>query len=119
MTVPQLRSRLTLSGAEFDPERVTQLVGLAPSSTVRKGDFTRTIPRIARSRYTIWKFGIGPEASFSVGDQLSSLVRRLDSHLPGIRQAVTQLMLEPLLGCVIYFEYEMPAISIGQEVLHF
>ena len=106
-----------LFGGDFDPNEVTRLVGLEPTSIRRKRD---PVPR-----HSSWQFSIGKVEGevVDVYEMSRALVERLSSHTQGIIRAMQELKLEAVLQVVLRISTDdsvsTPAIGFTPEVLSF
>jgi hypothetical protein len=106
-----------LFGDVFDPNEVTQLVGLEPTSTRRKA--------IPIPKHTWWKISIGRTEGelVDVYEMSSALVEKLTPHTQGILRAKQELKLEAILEVVLHISMNdsisTPAIGFTPEVVSF
>jgi Domain of unknown function (DUF4279) len=106
-----------LYGDEFDPDDVTNLIGLEPTTTKRKGS---PIPK-----FTSWAISTGKLENdvIDVYDMSSALVSKLSPHAAKIIEAKRQFGLEATLQVVLRITTDAtkstPAIGFEREVISF
>ena len=106
-----------LYGENFDPDAVTLLVGLKPSSIQRKN--------LPTPKHSMWKFSSGKvrDEVIDVYGMANSLVSRLEPHADGIAGARRQFGLNAVLEVVLRIAAKegasTPAIGFDLEVIEF
>lgn len=107
-----------LFGDAFDPEEVTRLVGVEPTSVAFKGS-----PRTRK--HTVWRFSSGKVESdlVDVYEMTSSLVAKLAPHVDKINLAQERFALESSLSVVLTITTDdsksTPAIGLERSVVAF
>ena len=106
-----------LVGGDFDPDLVTQLVGMQPTITKRKGS---PVPK-----YTSWWVSTGKIENdlVDVYEMSSQLICKLQPHTGGIAEAKNRLGLEAWLNVVLWITMDesksTPAIGFRHDVISF
>ncbi len=106
-----------LYGSGFDPDEVTRLIGLTPTSIKRE--------RIPRPKDSVWIFSMGKiEGELLDIIKLSSdLVSQLNPHLAKIVEAKNVFDLTPVLQVNVSFSNDesisTPAIGFETDVISF
>jgi hypothetical protein len=107
-----------LYGDVFDPEKVTRLVGIEPTSVTYKG-----IPR--SRKHTKWRLsgGVVENDIVDVYEMASSLVAKLAPHADKINLARERFGLDSTLSVVVTIttddEKSTPAIGFDKNVIAF
>lgn len=102
---------------EFDPDEVTNIVGIEPTTTRRKGN---PIPRC-----TTWKYSTGmiKDEVVDVYEMSSSLIATLAPHADNIIKAKEKFGLEAVLEVVLTVTPDdtksTPAIGFESDVIAF
>jgi hypothetical protein len=106
-----------LYGDDFDPDEVTRLIGIEPTSTRRKGSPT--------PKHTSWKISSGKIENdvIDVYDMSSALVSRLLPYVERIAKVKQRFRLEAFLEVVLWITTDesksMPAIGFEPRVISF
>jgi len=106
-----------LYGDDFDPEVVTGLIGIQPTSARRKGT---PIPK-----HTSWKVSLGKVEGdvIDVYDLSSALVAKLRPHQEQIARVKRELSLDAVLQVVLWVTTDdtkpTPAIGFEPEAIAF
>jgi len=106
-----------LWGDDFDPDKISELLGIEPTSTARKGN-----PRPVQ---TSWKLSTGEVKAdiIDVYEMSSALVKRLEPIEGKIIEAIAKYKLEAVLQVVLWVTTDdtkpTPAIGFEPEVIKF
>jgi len=106
-----------LYGDEFDPDQVTNLIGVKPTTTKRKGS---PIPK-----FTSWALSTGKIENdvIDVYDMSSALVSQLSPHIAKIIEAKHRFGLEATLQVVLRITTDetksTPTIGFERDVISF
>jgi len=106
-----------LYGNEFDPDAVTRLVGIEPTSIKLKKD--------PICKHTWWKYSLGKieDDVIDIYDMSSALVARLQPYQDKIAQAKDTLRLNTVLSVVLWITCDeaksTPAIGFDEKVISF
>jgi hypothetical protein len=106
-----------LFGHDFDPDEVTRLIGIEPTSTHRRGSPT--------PKHTSWKFSSGKIENdiVDVYEMSSSLVSRLLPYVEKIVDVKRRFQLEAVLEVVLWITTDesksTPAIGFEPQVIAF
>lgn len=106
-----------LYGNEFDPDAVTRLIGIAPTTTKLKKD---PIPK-----HTWWKYSLGKVENdvIDIYDMSATLVAKLRPHEEKIALAKNTLGLNAVLSVVLWITSDetksTPAIGFDENVISF
>lgn len=113
---------LGLYGNDFEPNAVSEFVGLEATKIYRKGERNPSMPFPRRSA---WKFSLGKIESevIDVYEMSENLVGRLAPFEPKISEVVQRLNLTAVLQVVLWIDQDetqsMPAIGFERSVLNF
>jgi hypothetical protein len=113
---------LGLYGDDFEPNDVSEFVGLEATKIYRRGERNASVPLPGRSA---WKFSLGKiEADvIDVYEMSENLVRRLVPFEPKLSEVVQRLNLNAVLQVVLWIDQDetqsMPAIGFERSVLNF
>jgi hypothetical protein len=115
-----------LYGDEFDPNEITHLVGVQPSSTQRRGSPGPSPPGAPRpSKWTSWKLSTGKieRDIIDVREMSSAVVSQLRDCAAKIASVKERLGLEAVLEVVLYFSTDesvpTPIIGFDHDVIAF
>ena len=107
----------TLYGDNFNPDELTKLIGITPTSTKIKGNPT--------PKYTMWEFSTDKiENDFiDVYEMSSFVVSKLAPYSSNIRNAVKTFNLKPMLSVALWITSDesksTPAIGFDENVIAF
>jgi hypothetical protein len=113
---------LGLYGDNFEPNDVSDFIGLTATSIRRKGERN---PNVPLPRTSSWKFSLGKiEADvIDVYEMAENLVQRLRSYEAKIVEALGKFDITAELQVVLWIDQDesksMPAIGFEREVLRF
>jgi len=100
----------------LNPQHITDLLGMRPDKTWRKGDL-KAARGVATRKEGCWKIATVPSENTtqSLNDHLRALLGRIGAA----RESVTLLAKDSLIefACVIKFEADVPALHIDADVL--
>ncbi len=108
---------LGLFGDNFDPNAVTEIIGIEPTETTRKGN--------PRPKYSSWRFSTGKikDDVVDVYEMSSSLIKTLNPYAEKIVEAKNAFNLEAVLEVVLTITVDdsksTPAIGFDSDVLAF
>lgn len=106
-----------LYGGDFDPDEVSRLVGIEPTSTRHKGE--------PRPKHSSWKVSSGKVENdiIDVYEMSSTLVSRLQPYAEKIATVKQHMKLEAVLAVVLRITTDdsisTPAIGFESEVISF
>lgn len=106
-----------LFAEDFDPDEVTEIIGIEPTKTRRKGNPIR--------RHTSWIYSTGKieDEVVDVYEMSSSLIAKLAPHAEKIIKAKEKFSLEAVLEVVLTVTPDdtksTPAIGFESEVIAF
>ena len=110
-----------LRGA-FDPDELTERIGISPTSSSREGgrNRQRRLPRT--SQWELSTERIVAEC-IDISQLADEIIAKLEPHSPQIKDAIADLDLYAVLEVVLYFstddEVSTPAIGFSNRVLAF
>ena len=84
----------------FDPGRVTELVGLAPTDSARRGD-PRRRPNAPAARFSRWEYSLPVRETSVTEDVVTALLDAVEPHADGIATACRELGLQAGIMVVI------------------
>ena len=106
-----------LYGADFDPDQVTEAIGITPSSTKRKANPTPKQPA------WILSSGLRHGEVLDLYPISSDLIRQLRPHQAAIQSAITTFRLTPILQAVLSIPevgtIPTPSLGFDQGVIDF
>jgi hypothetical protein len=109
-----------LRGSEFDPNEVTKILGIQPTSILLKNSFTPVRPRLSS-----WKVSTGKITGdvIDVYEMSSEIVARIEMAKDDIIRIKKQLDLESVLQVVLWITMDdtksTPAIGFEKNVIAF
>ncbi|MGK7873059.1 MAG: DUF4279 domain-containing protein [Xenococcaceae cyanobacterium] len=105
-----------LDGYDFNPDEVTEFLGVKPTSVVRKGE--RIPDRFPK--FSSWKFSTGKEIDDYIDVFLMalSITETLSPKTDLILEAIDKFRVKPRLEVVLWFSADenVPTPAIGFEV---
>ena len=120
---PETRARLIIAG-EFDPDVLTDRLGIAPDRTMRKGDsWWPPRPELLAENdawYSNWCSGLSEANAFVVEDYISALIDEFWPRRDTIAelQAELELELEVAVSVRVYGpEFATPSVHLSQRTL--
>lgn len=109
----RISAALTLTGSGFDPDKVTQHVGVVPTKTYRMGEQIQKT--LLRQKYDVWSFSTGLQESLDLCHQVHALLDQLQPYLPTLATVCQRWHLDAEIECVIYAEGQIPAIHFNLD----
>ena len=109
-------ARLTLTGEEFDPDKLTSRVGITPTKTWRKGEQIGRNPS-RRFSHNGWCLYLPKEKSLALHDQIWALLNHLSPYWSSIAIARKELGLDAEISCSINIRGTAPWIHFDREML--
>ena len=88
-----------LVGDSFDPDVVTQRLGIRPTSQHRAGDSIRA--GLGRRQHDRWRVTVGPREVDDVGGMVDELLASLESARPKLRGVCQAFGLGPTILCAV------------------
>lgn len=105
--------------SNFDPDEITEILGIIPDHTVRMGERIKNSARV--SRFSSWKAcAQDSEPCFDVEEQLLNIVEKLSPLIPKILEIKKKYNVVSGINIVphIYGE-QSPALDFGAKVIEF
>jgi Domain of unknown function (DUF4279) len=100
----------------FDPDFVTEQLGIEPTQTNRVGD--PISDRGGRRSFTRWRLSVGPIETINISPMLSELMTRLRPASPRLDRVCKELGIEPKLTCAVEPKSaETPDITFPLDVI--
>lgn len=114
--VPRVYVQFSLTGKNFDPDAVTDRLGITPDGVFRSGD------KIGRSRLSArlsgWEIGTAEVASWNFDSQLSEVLTRLSLKARNVPRVAEEFRIAPRFEFVAHFTTDPPLLRIpAPEVL--
>ncbi|MFP3508690.1 DUF4279 domain-containing protein [Peribacillus sp. SIMBA_075] len=114
-------------GDEFPLEIVTDVLGIEPTETYKKGDIieSSTNPnlvstKIRRRKKTDWTLSTGYQESYDINNQLNPILKSLEGKTEDLKQLKVKYGLEFLFMIVIQIENnEKPAMYLQKNIIDF
>lgn len=103
-----------IGGAEFEPDRLQSVTGLAPDAISRIGDPIGS--SIRKYESNAWIASTGYMKSLSLADCIAPLWARLEPFWDKLRSAVPAGV-EIQLSITAYVSNEMPELNLGSDVI--
>lgn len=103
-----------LAGLDLDPEEITVLVGIIPTTTWRIGDLID--PRASvRRKSNGWSLKSQLDKSAELDEHIKSVFEQLQ---PGWRSLVeTCAQYDALIDCAIYVYEQVPAVHFDKDII--
>lgn len=115
---PDVKVHLVLSG-DFDPDEVTRVTGLKPTSVRRRGDPTGE--SLGRAREDSWRITLGPVATMDGTAQLVEMLDRIEPVSGALRQLAELRGLSIGLTLVAYvpphYASAVPNVALDHSLL--
>jgi Domain of unknown function (DUF4279) len=109
---PEVSVSFTLTGADFDPDQISAILGINPTATWRLGD--RVGQSAIHRRHNGWTLRIGPEFRFDWDQLLRQLLDDLDSVTDDLlKSLIVELRLYPEIVCVAYVYDATPSFHLN------
>src|SRR5882672_5396165 len=112
---PTIKTEFRLVGIGFDPQAITRIVDLIPTRTWRAGDSVQGT--ILKRKKNGWGIGIESKDSFSVEEQIHSLLARLEPHCSKILSVCEEFKLETEISCAVYIEEISPSVFLSCDLM--
>src|SRR5947207_9065115 len=109
----RISAALTLTGSGYDPDEITQQVGVTPTDTWRLGE--RIQNTALRHKHDGWSFSTGLQESFDLSQQVRTLLDQLQPYFAALTNCCRRWSLEAEIECVIYAEGQIPAIHFDPD----
>ncbi|RRN71278.1 DUF4279 domain-containing protein [Peribacillus simplex] len=114
-------------GDEFPLEVVTDILGIEPTKTYKKGDIIEKInnlnlvsTKIRRRKETDWILSTGYQESYDINNQLNTILKSLEGKTKELKQLKEKYSLEFLFMIVIQVENdEKPAMYLQKNIIDF
>ncbi|MFC9601737.1 DUF4279 domain-containing protein [Peribacillus butanolivorans] len=114
-------------GDEFPLEVVTDILGIEPTKTYKKGDIIEKInnpnlvsTKIRRRKETDWTLSTGYQESYDINNQLNTILKSLEGKTKELKQLKEKYSLEFLFMIVIQVENdEKPAMHLQKNIIDF
>ncbi len=105
-----------LEGENFDPQKVTEIIGITPTESCRKGEKGKYNPVL---KFSLWKLSTRIGKDYLDIDRLvSEIVDQLYDKIELINKVKTLFELESVLEIVLYIDTneENPTPSLGHDL---
>jgi hypothetical protein len=100
----------------FDPDYVTEALGVEPTQQNRAGDSIRDGE--GRRTFTRWRVSVGPVETITIGTMLDEVISRLRSVGDNLRAVCDEIGVEPVLICAVEpRSAQTPAIRFPVEIV--
>lgn len=114
-------------GDEFPLEIVTDVLGIEPTKTYKKGDIIERTnnpnlvsTKIRRWKETDWTLSTGYQESYDINNQLNTILKSLEGKTKELKQLKEKYDLEFLFMIVIQVENdEKPAMYLQKNIIGF
>ncbi|MCK1995131.1 DUF4279 domain-containing protein [Peribacillus muralis] len=114
-------------GDEFPLEVITDILGIEPTKTYKKGDIIEKInnpnlvsTKIRRRKETVWTLSTGYQESYDINNQLNTILKSLEGKTKELKQLKEKYSLEFLFMIVIQVENdEKPAMYLQKNIIDF
>jgi Domain of unknown function (DUF4279) len=108
---------LERAGASFDPDYVTEQLGVQPTQQNRAGDPIRDGK--GRRTFTRWRVSVGPVDTLDIAPMLSEVMARLSPANQKLRAVCVEIGVEPKLTCAVEpRSAQTPDVTFPREVVH-
>ncbi|MBS4172758.1 DUF4279 domain-containing protein [Bacillus sp. FJAT-49736] len=114
-------------GDEFPLEIVTNILGIQPTETYKKGDILNspdnpnlTPTKIRRRTETDWTFSTGYQVSYDINIQLEIILKTLNGKTQQLKELKENYDLEYIIMVVIQVENnESPSMYLQKDIIDF
>lgn len=107
---------LERDGASFDPDYVTQQLGVLPTQQNRIGDPIHEGK--GRRTFTRWRISVGPVYAIKIDGMLDEVISRLRPVSDKLRAVCEEIGVEPMLICAVEpRSAQTPAITFPVEIV--
>lgn len=113
MGLPEISTRFRLRGS-FDPDDITEVIGISPSRTWREGEARTPLLRWKKSG---WSLVFGPERSVDLEAQIKRMLDTVEPIQERLRSARDRYNAEADVFCSADIDDRTPAILLGAETL--
>lgn len=108
-------SSITVTGGDFDPEEVTNALGIKPTKTWRVGDPIQNT--LLKRKHNGWSFATPRQESLDLGKQIRELLRELEPKFSSIAALRERVGLDVEVSCAVYIYGETPSMHLDRETL--
>jgi hypothetical protein len=103
-------------GVTFDPDHVTQVLGIVPTQQNRTGDAIHDGK--GRRTFTRWRISAGPKVTIAIDGMLDDVISRLIPVGQELRTVCDEIGVEPILTCAVEpRSAETPDITFPRDVV--
>lgn len=123
----QVSTEFNIRGEDFDPDYVTEALGLSPSTKWRQGDIR--IQDISEEgcalsgltySFSLWSITTGYQDSYDISDQLNPIIDLIKEKKNILLQLAEILELNYTIGIVIYiYNKRTPGVNISPDIMRF
>jgi len=113
MGLPEISTRFRLQGS-FDPDDITDMLGIPPDRTWREGEARWPLLRWETSG---WSLVVGPEQSVDLEAQLKSMLDTIEPIQDRVRAVRDRYQAEAGVFCSADVVDQTPAIILGAETI--
>jgi Domain of unknown function (DUF4279) len=89
--------RLESEGTQFDPDYITEVLGVEPTQQNRVGD--PILDGRGRRTFTRWRISVGPVDTIKIDGMLEEVISRLRPVREKLRAVCAEIGVEPMLTC--------------------
>jgi hypothetical protein len=114
------RVYFALTGDDFDPDEITNQLGVAPTSKHRTGDVGRYKPRLD---FSLWELSTEETETLDIYELVACLYSQLGSKALEIRRLVDACRLNAVLAVVLWIDTNQnesaPGLGFDEKVISF
>ncbi len=111
----EISASLTITGLDFDPQDITDKLGIIPTKTWKIGDLIHPKGTIKR-KHNGWVL----KSNLSKDNDLEAHIKSLLEQLQPVWDRVQEIShkYDTEISCVIYTDGEVPSIHLDQEIIN-
>lgn len=113
-----IRVEFRIMGSNFDPIKITESLGVAPTETWKEGDRIRNSDR--KRSYTAWMFSTEVEETLDIGIKMEEIMSLFFPHINTLCELKKQYDLDFCIDIIVVIENnEPPAVYFSNSFIEF
>jgi hypothetical protein len=114
--IPKSKVELRLTGTQFSPEEITNLIGVSPTRVFRMGESIQGTKLTWKSNG--WCYSLNDyKDTYDLGEEISVLLDRINVFSKKIIEVCEEKNLFSEISCAVYMKDETPAINLNQQII--
>jgi len=119
MKVPQIKAELFISGQDFDPNLITDSIGINPTCVRKREDFPKASIDCGVA-HTFWKWETMREKSYAVSNQMEEMLQSISGKEKRINELCKKYKLETIIVIIIHMRRNNPPeMVLSKEIVAF